>query len=35
MCGCSRPILASKVVCMGKNYAAHAEEMGGGRPRIR
>ena len=24
------PILASKVVCMGKNYAAHAEEMGGG-----
>ncbi len=22
------PILASKVVCMGKNYAAHAEEMG-------
>ncbi|MEH3143454.1 MAG: fumarylacetoacetate hydrolase family protein [Mycobacterium kyogaense] len=24
------PILASKVVCMGKNYAAHIEEMGGG-----
>ena len=23
------PILASKVVCMGKNYAAHIEEMGG------
>lgn len=23
------PILASKVVCMGKNYAAHAREMGG------
>src|SRR6195952_3861798 len=23
------PILASKVVCMGKNYAAHAAEMGG------
>lgn len=22
------PILASKIVCMGKNYAAHAEEMG-------
>ncbi|WP_099024854.1 fumarylacetoacetate hydrolase family protein [Mycolicibacterium palauense] len=26
------PILASKVVCMGKNYAAHAEEMGGTAP---
>jgi 2-keto-4-pentenoate hydratase/2-oxohepta-3-ene-1,7-dioic acid hydratase in catechol pathway len=26
------PILASKVVCMGKNYAAHAEEMGGAAP---
>ncbi len=26
------PILASKVVCMGKNYAAHAEEMGGVAP---
>src|SRR6476469_2348522 len=24
------PILASKVVCIGKNYAAHVEEMGGG-----
>ena len=24
------PILASKVVCMGKNYAAHIAEMGGG-----
>ncbi len=24
------PILASKVVCVGKNYAAHIEEMGGG-----
>ncbi len=24
------PILASKVVCVGKNYAAHVEEMGGG-----
>ncbi len=23
------PILASKVVCMGKNYAAHVDEMGG------
>lgn len=23
------PILASKVICMGKNYAAHAAEMGG------
>src|ERR1700716_3764635 len=23
------PILASKVVCVGKNYAAHAAEMGG------
>ncbi|WP_319446989.1 MULTISPECIES: fumarylacetoacetate hydrolase family protein [unclassified Mycobacterium] len=26
------PILASKVVCMGKNYAAHAAEMGGEAP---
>ncbi|WP_280502958.1 fumarylacetoacetate hydrolase family protein, partial [Nocardia farcinica] len=26
------PILASKVVCVGKNYAAHAEEMGGSAP---
>jgi 2-keto-4-pentenoate hydratase/2-oxohepta-3-ene-1,7-dioic acid hydratase in catechol pathway len=26
------PILASKVVCMGKNYAAHALEMGGTAP---
>lgn len=26
------PILASKVVCMGKNYAAHIEEMGGEAP---
>ena len=26
------PILASKIVCMGKNYAAHAEEMGGVAP---
>ncbi|ART71098.1 2-hydroxyhepta-2,4-diene-1,7-dioate isomerase [Mycobacterium dioxanotrophicus] len=26
------PILASKVICMGKNYAAHAEEMGGVAP---
>jgi 2-keto-4-pentenoate hydratase/2-oxohepta-3-ene-1,7-dioic acid hydratase in catechol pathway len=26
------PILASKVVCIGKNYAAHVEEMGGDRP---
>ena len=26
------PILASKVVCMGKNYAAHALEMGGEAP---
>lgn len=26
------PILASKVVCVGKNYAAHAAEMGGGAP---
>jgi 2-keto-4-pentenoate hydratase/2-oxohepta-3-ene-1,7-dioic acid hydratase in catechol pathway len=26
------PILASKVICMGKNYAAHAEEMGGTAP---
>src|SRR4029078_12337328 len=24
------PILASKVVCIGKNYAAHVAEMGGG-----
>src|ERR1700716_163385 len=24
------PILASKVVCVGKNYAAHVAEMGGG-----
>jgi len=24
------PILATKVVCIGKNYAAHIEEMGGG-----
>jgi 2-keto-4-pentenoate hydratase/2-oxohepta-3-ene-1,7-dioic acid hydratase in catechol pathway len=24
------PILASKVVCIGKNYAAHVQEMGGG-----
>jgi 2-keto-4-pentenoate hydratase/2-oxohepta-3-ene-1,7-dioic acid hydratase in catechol pathway len=24
------PILASKVVCIGKNYTAHVEEMGGG-----
>src|SRR6202048_639452 len=24
------PILASKVVCIGKNYAAHIAEMGGG-----
>lgn len=24
------PILATKVVCIGKNYAAHVEEMGGG-----
>src|SRR4029453_5558562 len=24
------PILASKVVCVGKNYAPHIEEMGGG-----
>ena len=29
------PILASKVVCIGKNYAAHVEEMGGGRFPIR
>ena len=28
------PILASKVVCMGKNYAAHAEEMGGVAPEL-
>ena len=27
------PILASKVVCIGKNYAAHIAEMGGGRGR--
>ncbi|MBF6370787.1 fumarylacetoacetate hydrolase family protein, partial [Nocardia puris] len=26
------PILASKVVCVGKNYAAHAAEMGGEAP---
>lgn len=26
------PILASKVICMGKNYAAHAREMGGEPP---
>ncbi|MQY29669.1 fumarylacetoacetate hydrolase family protein [Nocardia aurantia] len=26
------PILASKVVCIGKNYAAHAREMGGEAP---
>ncbi|MEG8180450.1 fumarylacetoacetate hydrolase family protein [Nocardia terpenica] len=26
------PILASKVVCVGKNYAAHAREMGGEAP---
>jgi 2-keto-4-pentenoate hydratase/2-oxohepta-3-ene-1,7-dioic acid hydratase in catechol pathway len=26
------PILASKIVCMGKNYAAHAAEMGGEAP---
>ena len=26
------PILASKVVCMGKNYLAHIEEMGGEAP---
>ncbi len=26
------PILASKVICMGKNYAAHAHEMGGEPP---
>jgi len=26
------PILASKVVCIGKNYAAHVAEMGGERP---
>ncbi|WP_067711178.1 fumarylacetoacetate hydrolase family protein [Nocardia yamanashiensis] len=26
------PILASKVICIGKNYAAHAEEMGGPAP---
>src|SRR3984893_15455476 len=26
------PILASKVVCIGKNYAAHAAEMGGEAP---
>jgi len=26
------PILASKVICMGKNYAAHAAEMGGVAP---
>ncbi len=27
------PILASKVVCIGKNYAAHIEEMGGEAPK--
>lgn len=27
------PILASKVVCVGKNYAAHAAEMGGEAPK--
>ncbi|WP_216894791.1 fumarylacetoacetate hydrolase family protein [Nocardia alni] len=27
------PILASKVVCIGKNYAAHAQEMGGEAPK--
>ncbi|MFC9662106.1 fumarylacetoacetate hydrolase family protein [Nocardia sp. NPDC127606] len=26
------PILASKVICIGKNYAAHAAEMGGAAP---
>jgi 2-keto-4-pentenoate hydratase/2-oxohepta-3-ene-1,7-dioic acid hydratase in catechol pathway len=26
------PILASKVICIGKNYAAHAQEMGGEAP---
>ena len=26
------PILASKVICIGKNYAAHAAEMGGEAP---
>src|SRR6476646_6935847 len=26
------PILASKVICVGKNYAAHAAEMGGEAP---
>lgn len=26
------PILASKVICVGKNYAAHVEEMGGAAP---
>ena len=26
------PILASKVICIGKNYAAHVAEMGGGAP---
>lgn len=26
------PVLASKVICMGKNYAAHAREMGGEPP---
>lgn len=29
------PILASKIICMGKNYAAHAEEMGEWLPRTR
>ncbi|MFR9729696.1 fumarylacetoacetate hydrolase family protein [Saccharopolyspora sp. MS10] len=27
------PILPSKVICVGKNYAAHAQEMGGEAPR--
>src|SRR3989304_6852978 len=26
------PVLPSKVVCLGKNYAAHAAEFGGGGP---
>ncbi len=29
------PILASKVICVGKNYAAHAAEMGGEAPEDR
>ncbi len=29
---CWPPILASKVICIGKNYAAHAAEMGGEAP---